>query len=131
MSGGEDEYQVVIVQRIKLLTEKYSDHMNRRRYRASHEPRKAFINSYHVNEVPLPYYNPLEDPYLSGFFSNDRNARHLARSGLLYSPRKEYPYSERRLTNSNKFLRSNSHVIPAINIMRRHDDYPRAKSFSR
>jgi hypothetical protein len=105
--------------------------MNRRRYRASHETRKGFINSYHLNEVPLPYYNPLEDPYLNGFFSNDHNARHIARSGMLYSPRKEYPYSERRLTNFNKFLRSNSHVIPASHILRRRDDYPRAKSFSR
>lgn len=105
--------------------------MNRRRYRASHEPIKVFINSYHVNEVPLPYYNPLEDPYLNGFFSNDLNARHLARSGLLYSPRKEYPYSERRLTNFNKFLRNNSHVIPAPHMLHQRDGYPRAKSFSR
>lgn len=66
--------------------------MMRRKYRASRSPRKDFINSYHINEVPLPYYNPLEDPYLSGFFANFHVSRHLNRSGLLYNPRKEYPY---------------------------------------
>jgi hypothetical protein len=105
--------------------------MMRRRYRASQSPRKAFINSYHVNEVPLPYYNPLEDPFLSGFFSNEHVSRQLSRSGLLYSPRKEYPYSGRRLTNFNKFLRSNSHFIPATHLLRRREDSPRPKNFSR
>lgn len=56
---------------LKLLS------MMRRKYRPSYSPRKQFINSYHVNEVPLPYYNPLEDPYLSGFFSNFHVARQL------------------------------------------------------
>jgi hypothetical protein len=96
--------------------------MMRRKYRASHSPRKEFINSYHLNEVPLPYYNPLEDPFLSGYFNSFQVSRHLARSGLLYSPRKEYPYSQRRLTNYNKFLRSNSHVIPPTNLLRRRDE---------
>ena len=35
----------------------------------------------------------------------------------MYSPRKEYPYEERRLTNSNKFLRSNTYKVPPINLI--------------
>lgn len=90
----------------------------RRQYRSSRSPRKQFINSYHVNEVPLPYYNPLEDPYLQGFFTNENVARHLEAVGFVYQARKEYPYEERRLTNCNKFLRNNSCFVPPHNLLK-------------
>jgi hypothetical protein len=103
----------------------------RRRYRSSKSPRKEFINSYHVNEVPLPYYNPLEDPFLKGFFTNYHVSRVIEDRGLLYKARKEYPYEERRLTNHNKFLRSNSYMIPSANLLRHREDLlQRAKSFN-
>ena len=53
---------------------------------------KQFINSYHLNEVPLPYYNPLQDPSLKGFFFNRRVKEHINRQGYLYRPLEEYPY---------------------------------------
>lgn len=65
----------------------------------------------------MPYYNPLEDPFLEGFFSNYKNESYIRSNGLVYSPRKEYPYDERRLTNSNKFLRSNTYKVPPINLI--------------
>jgi hypothetical protein len=64
----------------------------RRRYAPAHKPEKPFINSYHICEVPLPYYNPLEDPNLRGYFSNRKVSRHINEMGMLYHPRKEYPY---------------------------------------
>ncbi len=67
-----------------------------RRYHPSKSPRKQFIHTYHVNEVPLPYYNPLEDPYLKGFFSNYFTSKIMEKRGLIYEARKEYPYEERR-----------------------------------
>lgn len=88
----------------------------RRSYRPSKSARKEFVNSYHMNEVPLPYYNPLQDPYLQGFFGNYHVSRILEDRGLVYKARWEYPYEERRLINCNKFLRSNSVVIPVINL---------------
>lgn len=89
----------------------------RRQYRQP-SPARPFINSYHVNEVPLPYYNPLADPYLKGFFSNSQNAKRIRMEGLLYCESKEYPYAERRLTNFNKFLRSNSCYVPSRNLIK-------------
>lgn len=88
----------------------------RRHYRPSKSSKKEFVNSYHLNEVPLPYYNPLQDPYLQGFFGNYHVSRILEDRGLIYKACWEYPYEERRLTNCNKFLRSNSVVIPAVNL---------------
>ena len=41
--------------------------------------------------------------------------------GLVYCESKEYPYSERRLTNFNKFLRSNSSYVPARNLLKSED----------
>lgn len=67
-----------------------------RKYQSSKSPRKQFINSYHLNEVPLPYYNPLEDPFLKGFFSNHFTSQLIQQRGLVYQARKEYPYEERR-----------------------------------
>jgi len=57
--------------------------MNNKIYRSS-KNKKQFINTYHLNEVPLPYYNPLSDPYLSGYFSNWKVHSHITRQGLLY-----------------------------------------------
>lgn len=90
--------------------------MRRRYSKPNVSPQKEFINSYHVNEVPLPYYNPLADPYLKGYFSNSKNKHQLSKQGLLYKPSKEYPYQERRLTNFNKFLRNNSYLTPASHV---------------
>ena len=56
----------------------------RRSYRGTVRPEKPFINSYHLNETPLPYYNPLEDPYLRNFFALSRNKHQLDRHGLIY-----------------------------------------------
>ena len=78
--------------------------------------KKEFVNSYHINEVPLPYYNPLADPYLTGFFSSRHTERHISNLGLLYSPKKEYPYESRRTKNGYKFYRDNSFEIPPENI---------------
>lgn len=38
---------------------------------------KSFDISYHINDRPLPTYNALEDPYLSGFFDKPQLKRHL------------------------------------------------------
>lgn len=66
--------------------------MRRRLSYKKNSPKKEFINSYHVNEVPLPYYNPLADPYLKGYFSNSKVSKHIEHQGLIYQPQQEYPY---------------------------------------
>lgn len=63
-----------------------------RKYHPSKSPRKQFINSYHLNEVPLPYYNPLEDPHLAPFFNNYLTHKLITERGLIYQARKDYPY---------------------------------------
>jgi len=90
--------------------------MRRRYSKKETSPKKDFIHTYHVNEVPLPYYNPLADPYLKGYFSNSKNKGQIEKMGLVYKPEKEYPYEERRLTNFNKFLRNNSFLTPASHL---------------
>ena len=62
-------------------------------YRSTFKPEKPFINDYHICEVPLPYYNPLGDPNLKGYFSNRKVTNHIQEIGLIYSPSKDYPYS--------------------------------------
>ncbi len=94
----------------------------RRRYSKKQSPKKQFLNSYHINEVPLPYYNPLADPYLQGFFSNNRNHRHISQMGLIYSSSKEYPYHQRKHINFNKFHRHNHHDVPASHYLKRSGD---------
>jgi hypothetical protein len=58
----------------------------RRSYRSSFRPEKEFVHSYHINEVPLPYYNPLQDPYLRGYFSNRKVEQQIQHLGFLYEP---------------------------------------------
>ena len=60
--------------------------------RSQLSPKKPFVNSYHLNEVPLPYYNPLADPYLSGFFSSRQPQHTLRQLGLKFKPQREYDY---------------------------------------
>lgn len=60
----------------------------RRNYPSTRNPEKPFITAYHISEVPLPYYNPLEDPYLKGYFSNRKVNHHLQEMGLVYKSRK-------------------------------------------
>jgi hypothetical protein len=93
----------------------------RRRYRPAQSPRKEFVNSFHVNEVPLPYYNPLQDPYLEGYFNNDKVNQHMQEAGFLYRKSNQYPYSERRTTNYNKFFRNNSFRVPPANVLRQRE----------
>ena len=95
------------------------------KYHPPQSPRKKFINSYHVNQVPLPYYNPLEDPYLKGFFNSHFTYKLIQRRGLIYQPSKQYPYEQRRQTNYNKFLRSNSYKIPPKHIANNLEDLRR------
>jgi hypothetical protein len=68
--------------------------------------------------VPLPYYNPLQDPFLRGFFSKRKVADHITNMGLLYSPKKEYPYHERRHKNAHKHLKDNLHKTPSDHLIK-------------
>jgi hypothetical protein len=68
--------------------------------------------------VPLPYYNPLEDPFLRGFFSNHKVRGHIEQQGLLYEPRQEYPYVNRRTKNAYRFHRDNSVGTPLSHQLR-------------
>lgn len=86
------------------------------RGRRQAESKKGFVNSYHVNEVPLPYYNPLADCYLRGYFANSQNQQRISLAGLAYHPQKNYNYEERKMTNFNKFLRSNSYQTPSSHL---------------
>lgn len=90
----------------------------RRNYRISPKPEKEFIHTYHINEVPLPYYNPLEDPHLRAFFANNKVRGHIEQQGLLYEPRKEYPYLNRRTKNAYKHHRDNSPDTPLSHQLR-------------
>lgn len=98
----------------------------RRQYLHQHAPlNNQFVNNYHVNEVPLPYYNPLADPHLSVFFSNSKINRHVHRMGLQYSPVKDYPYQERRLINSNKFHKDNYYDVRPSNLYKNNSSFLR------
>jgi hypothetical protein len=90
---------------------------------------KDFITNYHINEVPLPYYNPLEDPHLRGFFNSHKISSHISRMGFLYSPSKHYPYHERRARNAYKFLKKNCNEVPPTHVLS-HSMHGEPSSFS-
>ena len=50
-----------------------------------------FSNSTPINEVLLPAYNALTDPFLSGFFDNRSVKKHLRTTGVLKKKRKSTP----------------------------------------
>lgn len=80
--------------------------------------------------MPLPYYNPLEDPHLKGFFSNRKVRGHIEDQGLLYEPREEYPYFNRRTKNAYKFHRDNSVDTPLSHRLGSSSDAARSFMYS-
>lgn len=91
----------------------------RRNYRSSFKPKKEFIHAYHINEVPLPFYNPLEDPNLVEFFSSRKISKQIQEQGFIYKPRKEYPYEIRRSKNAYRFHKDNSYNVPSDHLTHR------------
>jgi hypothetical protein len=55
---------------------------------------------------------------------------HIEQQGLLYQPREEYPYLNRRTKNAYKFHRDNSVDIPLSHQMRASSDGTRSHIFS-
>lgn len=104
--------------------------MRRRLSQKKVSPKKDFIHTYHINEVPLPYYNPLADPYLQGYFSNTKVNKHIDQQGLIYRPSKNYPYEERRLINFNKFHKHNLHHTPSSHVKNKSDIGMRGRTSS-
>ncbi len=49
---------------------------------------ECFVNTYNVNDIPLPAYNALHDPYLTDFFKNPQQIRLLRETGVLKKKRK-------------------------------------------
>lgn len=97
---------------ILLISQKMRSHP-----RTPKVPEKPFIHTYHINEVPLPYYNPLEDPHLKNFFSNRKVSKHVENMGYVYQPSNNYPYHERRTKNAYRFLKKNCNVVPRSHIL--------------
>ena len=44
---------------------------------------ESFSTKQHVNEVLLPHYNALRDPFLMGYFDNPTLKRHLKETGVV------------------------------------------------
>ena len=61
---------------------------------------QKFDNSYRANDQPLPSYNALEDPYLSGFFEKPQLKRHLKDMHLIKVKRKARSHTKRPNTTS-------------------------------
>ena len=72
--------------------------------------RKAILNqrrreenfdiSYRANDKPLPSYNALEDPYLSGFFEKPQLKRHLKDMHLIKFRHRSKSHTKRPNTTS-------------------------------
>lgn len=66
----------------------------------SRQREQAFDISYRANDRPLPTYNALEDPYLSGFFEKPQLKRHLKDMHLIKPKRRNNSHSKRPNTTS-------------------------------
>jgi hypothetical protein len=44
--------------------------------------KKDFDNRFHINEVFMPTYNPLNDPYLIDYFESQNVKRQLEENGI-------------------------------------------------
>jgi hypothetical protein len=49
---------------------------------------EAFTTSQHVNDILLPEYNALKDPYLAGYFDNPAIKKHLKETGVVRKKKK-------------------------------------------
>lgn len=61
---------------------------------------RQFDISYRANDQPLPSYNALQDPYLSGFFEKPQLKRHLKEMKLIKSKHRSKSHSKRPQTTS-------------------------------
>ena len=61
---------------------------------------KQFDVTYRINDQPLPTYNALEDPYLSGYFDKPQLKKHLKEMHLIKNRRKHKSHSRRPNTTS-------------------------------
>lgn len=74
-----------------------------------------FDISFRANDKPLPTYNALEDPYLSGFFEKPQVKRHLKDMHLIKAKRRNKSYSKRPNTTEKTFAEiKNEFKLPML-----------------
>lgn len=72
-----------------------------RKFHFSKQREAAFKVSQHVNEVLLPSYNALQDPFLSGYFENPLIKRHLKETGVIKRKRRISMKQKHELNHNN------------------------------
>jgi hypothetical protein len=60
-----------------------SNKINQRRVKLYKMRENSFSLTQNINEMVIPEYNALKDPFLDGFFNNPQLKKHLKSTGVL------------------------------------------------
>lgn len=89
-------------------------------YRFYHHRELSFNLSNHVNEILLPNYDALKDPFLSGYFDNPIIKRNLKETGVIRKKKRFSVPKLNKITDSNpqySFRNHNhSHLIKSTHV---------------